>query len=137
VFDYVAGKADWIAYGLPAEGDDAQGQFVGERLEMQPQTCRVTDPVATVREKVRQSSARLCAVLNEERVVLGLCEEAESLPDSPELTAQDVMNPGPTTLRPSYSVDDALELLRKSGKRAILVTSSNGKLMGVFSGGPS
>lgn len=52
------------------------------------------------------------------------------------VTAEEVMNRAPTTLRPSHAIDDALELLRKSARRATLVTSSDGKLMGVFFPGP-
>jgi CBS domain-containing protein len=70
-------------------------------------------------------------VVSEQRIVLGLCA-GDSLPEDAGLVAEDIMESGPRTLRPSNDVNAAAELLRKSGKQAILVTSTDGKLMGLF-----
>lgn len=48
------------------------------------------------------------------------------------MAVETMMDPGPTTLRPSYLIDDAVELLAKQNQDGILVTSSDGKLMGIF-----
>jgi CBS domain-containing protein len=134
--DYVPGKADWVAYGLPVEGEDSSTRFVGDSLDRNVPTCRLRDPLTTVKEKAGRSPTGLCPVVTEQGTVLGLCE-FDSLPDDPKLVAEDVMKSGPTTLRPSYSIDKAGERLRQSGKKGILVTSSDGRLMGVFAGGSS
>jgi hypothetical protein len=44
------------------------------------------------------------------------------------------MEPGPVTLRPNVSVQNATQYLERIKRKAILVTSSDGKLMGVFKG---
>ena len=94
-------------------------------------TCRLRDSTTAVAQAIHKNAIGLCAVVSEQGVVLGLCED-ESLPADSALSAEDIMKPGPTTLRPGYPADEAAELLRKSGKQGILVTSSDDKLLGVF-----
>ena len=48
MYDYVDGKVDWMAYGLPVEGDD--GPFVGPIVRPVP-TCRWDQTVAEVRSE--------------------------------------------------------------------------------------
>jgi hypothetical protein len=52
VYDYVDGKVDWMAYGLPVEGED--GPFVGP-LVRPVTTCRWDQTVAQVRSEVPAS----------------------------------------------------------------------------------
>jgi hypothetical protein len=61
----------------------------------------------------------------------GLLRE-DAWKNDPAQAAENVMEPGPTTLRPGYGTDDATELLVKRKQDAMLVTSSDGKLMGAF-----
>jgi CBS domain-containing protein len=124
------GKADWLAFGLPTEREHPAVRYVGDLLREVP-ACRLRDSVEMVEQAIQKSEIGLCAVVSEQRVVLGVCE-AESLPRDRALAAEDVMKAGPRTLRPSYSPDEAIEILRQSGKQGILVTSSDGKLLGLF-----
>ncbi len=134
VFDYMAGKLDWAAYGLPMEKKDG-AVYVGDHLQRQVPTCGLHDSVATVSQRLAEAGASLCAVVNAHGVLLGICE-AEAVAGAPASTeAQDIMQNAPKTLRPSYPVEDATKLLRRSGKTAIPVTSSDGKLMGLFTAG--
>ncbi|HZA55236.1 MAG TPA: CBS domain-containing protein, partial [Candidatus Udaeobacter sp.] len=64
-------------------------------------------------------------------IVLGLLRK-DAWNDDPTSTAERLMESAPTTLRPYYPAEDATELLDQKGADAILVTSSDGKLMGVF-----
>jgi CBS domain-containing protein len=124
------GKADWLAYGLPTERESPAVRFIGESLRELP-TCRLRDSVEAVEQAIHKSGIGLCAVVSEEGVVLGVCE-GESLCRDRALLAEDVMKAGPRTLRPSYSADEAVDILRQSGEQGVLVTSSDGKLLGVF-----
>lgn len=81
------------------------------------------DSVATAKQKLAQMKAELCAVVNRKKIVLGSCD-AGSLETDSSTSVEQVMQTGPKTLRPSYPVESAVKLLRKSGKKAILVTSS-------------
>jgi len=130
VFDYMAGKLDWIAFGLPVEGEES-GRVVAERLLREWPFCQLAETTSTVKQRAQAAGARFCPVLNDEGVVLGVVEEGDW--EAPERTpVEDVMDPAPTTLRPGYSIADAIERLDRYKKDAILVTSSDGKFLGVF-----
>jgi hypothetical protein len=49
VFDYVEGKAGWLANGLPREGDNATVALAGELVDGDPPTCALDTPVADIR----------------------------------------------------------------------------------------
>lgn len=107
-----------------------------EAIDRQVPTCGVNDSIEEAKSRAEKLGFRICAVVNKEGILLGLLKE-EDWRNDPAMAAEKVMNPGPTTLRPSYLVDDAAELLAKRKQDAILVTSSAGKLMGIFMPDPS
>src|SRR5205807_473692 len=49
VYDYVAGKADWLAHGLPVEGEQADAATAGRAAREEVVTCRPQDPVGPLR----------------------------------------------------------------------------------------
>src|SRR5919199_6445494 len=55
VYDYVAGKVDWLARGLPAEGDRAGEARVGKIARDDVVTCRLDTRVGSVREEIEAS----------------------------------------------------------------------------------
>ena len=55
VYDYVPGKADWRAHGLPVEGEHADLPTAGGLARDDIITCRLADPVGAVREQVEAS----------------------------------------------------------------------------------
>jgi 3-mercaptopyruvate sulfurtransferase SseA len=54
VYDYVGGKADWLAHGLHREGEDLV-PYAGELIEPEPPTCALSDSVADVRAALEGS----------------------------------------------------------------------------------
>jgi predicted transcriptional regulator len=131
VFDYEAGKIDWLAYGLPVEGEIGDAPLVINQMERQVPKCRLRDSAGEAKRHAEQFSLNLCPVVNEQDIVLGLLRK-DAWEDDPTSPAEKLMESAPTTLRPYYPAKDAKELLDRKGGDAILVTSSNGKLMGVF-----
>jgi CBS domain-containing protein len=131
VFDYMPGKMDWLAYGLPVEKRVGGPLMVIERIERQVPTCRLKDSLGEAKQQADRLGSRICAVVNDRYIVLGLLRE-DAWKNDLSVAAEKVMESGPTTLRPSYPVDEAAELLAKRGQDAILVTCSDGKLIGVF-----
>ncbi len=131
VFDYVAGKADWLASGLPVEGKLANYLRAGSVARADVPTCRFTDRVADSLQRVQASDHCVCVVTNDERVVLGYLGERALLTD-PKALVEEVMESGPTTTRP----DDPLEAIteRLQGRRvgSIVVTTSDGRLVGIL-----
>jgi CBS domain-containing protein len=70
-------------------------------------------------------------VVNEGRVVLGLLRE-EELSSDPESGVETVMRAGPTTFRPNEPVGKLAERMRKRGASSILVTTPDGRLVGLL-----
>src|ERR671925_424954 len=99
VFRYSPGKQDWFAAGLPREG-----RLAGAPRRDVP-TCRLTDRVGEVQERVRAAGWDQCLVVNEQRIVLGrLRGKGLEAPD--ETPAEEVMEPGPTTFRPNGALGE-------------------------------
>ncbi|HWP59411.1 MAG TPA: CBS domain-containing protein [Candidatus Acidoferrales bacterium] len=128
VYDYVAGKADWAAYGLPLETEE---ESVLDRMDRRFPTCALRDAAVEAKRRAESMGLNLCPVLNENGILLGVVPAAARQADASG-TAEDVLDPGPTTLRPSVSVKSATQYLHKSGLDAIPITSSDGKLLGIF-----
>ena len=102
-----------------------------EQIERQVPTCQLNESVGEAKRRAEKLGFRICVVVNEQGIVLGLVEKEAWKKDS-AIAVETIMDPGPTTLRPSSLFDEAAELLAKRKQNAILVTSSDGKLMGVF-----
>src|ERR671937_1838139 len=71
VYDYEAGKADWLAAGLPREGTLAERATAGDVVRADVPTCLLSDDLGEVRRRVRDSGWDTCMVLNEQGIVLG------------------------------------------------------------------
>jgi CBS domain-containing protein len=129
VYDYVAGKADWFASGLPIEGKLAVVPRIGDVARRDVPLCGLSDRIGDVRERAQEAGWDACAVVNEKRVVLGLLRRKE-LDADPEAIAEQMMRPGPTTFRPNVPVQEMAERMRERGARTVLVTTSDGTLVG-------
>jgi CBS domain-containing protein len=131
VYDYVPGKADWSASGLPTEGTLASVPDIGDVARQDAPTCTPTEKVGDVRDRTRRAGWNRSVVVNEERVVLGLLQEKE-LDTDPEATAEEAMRNGPATFRPDEPVEKVAKRMRERGASAIVVTTSDGRLMGLL-----
>ena len=131
VFDYVPGKADWFASGLPREGSLTSVPTIGEVARRDVPTCEPQEKVALAQGRVRAAGWDRCVVVNEERVVLGLLREKE-LGADPLGAVDRVMQPGPTTFRPNVPVRKMAERMRKRDAASVLVTTPDGRLLGVL-----
>jgi len=131
VFEYVAGKADWLASGLPIEGKLANYCRAGSVARADVPTCRLTDRVADALEQVQASDHCVCVVTNDQGVVLGRLGERALLTD-PEGLVEQVMESGPTTTRPDDPLESITERLRGRGVDSILVTTPDGRLVGIL-----
>lgn len=120
---------DWVAYGLPTEGKRARAARVTDVMRSNIPVCGLRDRVGDVRIAVRAQGWDICAVLNDARVVLGLVHgDAWKAPHGTPVEA--VMSNGPPTTRPSTFLDEMVERLQRRNTPGILISSSNGVLMG-------
>jgi CBS domain-containing protein len=130
VFDYVAGNVDWMGFGLPVEKRE-DIRLVGEHLVTDWPVCGLADTTQDAKQRAQGVGVSFCPVVNEAVLILGVVGEEEwQGPES--MPVEEIMDTAPTTFRPSVSVLEAIEFLDKYRQDAVLVTSSNGRLMGVF-----
>ena len=132
VYDYAAGKADWSASGLPTEGGRAASPRAGDLARRDVPTCRLMDHTGDIRRRVRAAGWEVCVVVNDARVVLGLLRP-EPVDADPQMTAEQVMESGPSTIRPHLLLDEVAQDMRKHGVESVLVTTSDGRLVGLLS----
>jgi hypothetical protein len=130
VYDYAPGKADWLARGLPREGERATAPRVADYARGDVVTCSLCDHVADVRARVADSPYGFALVVAGGGVVLGRLRRA-ALESDPGVRAEDVMEPGPSTVRADTAPDKLAERLRAADLRTALVTTPDGVLIGV------
>ncbi|MCW2977664.1 MAG: domain containing protein, partial [Actinomycetia bacterium] len=93
-------------------------------------TCSLTDDLRLVRERVRAAGWQECIVVNEQRIVLGRLGRS-ALSSSDDESVEEAMSDGPRTMRPNVALSDALERVARQQHRTALVTTSDGRLVGV------
>jgi len=130
VYDYVAGKKSWGSYGLPREGTNVPDRSAGDVAHKDVPTCTLADRLADVRARVRAGGWDTCIVVNEQRVVLGRLGRKAIAADTDESVEQ-AMTPGPSTVRPSIGAEDLLERMRTRNLSSFLVTTPDGRLVGL------
>lgn len=131
VYDYVDGKLDWMAAGLPTEGTNAQHPRAGDVARKDAPTCGLKERLGDVRDRVRASGWDAVVVVNEERVVLGLLR-AKELDSDPDLRIEQAMRPGPSTFRPFVSTEEMAHFMVEHKLESSPVTTSDGRLVGLL-----
>jgi CBS domain-containing protein len=130
VFDYVAGKADWLANGLPREGKRANSPQIGDLVRCDVPVCHLDDRIGEVLQRVQTAGWDQCVVVNSAGAVLGLLR-GEALHAAPEAPVALAMESGPTTIRPNRTPRDIREHMRQHGATSVVVTTPAGQLMGI------
>ena len=107
--------------------------MVSDCMQSEVPTCRLDEPVGQVGTRAEQLGYSVCPVVNEKGIVLGVISKRDWERD-PTASAEQLMDGAPTTLRPSDSLGKAEQVLHKTDRGAVLVTDSDGKLLGAFFG---
>lgn len=124
VYDYGAGKVDWFAGGLDRAGDRAFEPRLADLIEPEVATCRMDQRVGEV------ADAPVCLVVNDAGVVLGrLGRKARA--QHPDRLVGEVMKEGPSTYRPNVDAGEMAGKVAKHDLKWIVVTTSEGILVGV------
>ena len=127
--DYVAGKADWGAAGLPLEGTRSRLPRARDVVREPAATCLLSDRVREAAEHARAAGQTECLVLTEGRVLLG---RVRDLDGDPEASVEAVMQAGPTTVRLDESLEELVGRLLVREVPRIVVTTSEGVLVGLL-----
>lgn len=131
VYDYVAGKLDWMAAGLPTDGTNAGRPRAGEVARKDAPTCGLKERLGAVRERVRELGWDAVVVVNERRIVLGLLRSKE-LDGDADLLIEQAMRPGPSTFRPFVSIEEMARFMVEHKLDSAPVTTSDGRLVGLL-----
>jgi CBS domain-containing protein len=134
VCDYVAGKADWGSAGLPLEGDDPSEHRAGAHARTDVPTCRLDDRLASVRTRVEETAWDTCFVVNDQGVLLGRLGRTALRRDD-DVSAEEAMTPGPSTVRPSARLEPMAKRMRERNLTGLPVTTSDGRLIGMLQRG--
>jgi CBS domain-containing protein len=130
VYDYMPSKVDWMARGLPLEGDKAGEPRAIDVARTGVVTCGLEDSVGPVHDRVTQSPHGFAFVLGSGGVLLGRLRRA-ALEGDPGAKAQDVMEPGPSTTRPDTPPDQLLAKLQHAELTTAVLTDPEGRLLGI------
>lgn len=132
VYDYVLGKAAWLGLGLPSEGTRREEQRIASIADPDSPVVAGDATVGALAEAI--GDADVAVVLNPDRVVLGIVRR-EVLGLDPATKINDVLQPGPSTFRPSMTIKELVEYFRKGDDVRALVTTTGGEWIGMIQRG--
>ncbi|HEX6175990.1 MAG TPA: CBS domain-containing protein [Candidatus Binatia bacterium] len=120
---------------MPAvrEHREPESLWVMDHMKVELPTCRIDEPVGQAGARAQERGYSLCPVVNQNGIVLGLIGKGDWDSD-PTASAEQLMDSAPTTLRPSDPLEKAKQMLNESNRGAVLVTNSDGRLLGAFFG---
>lgn len=127
VYDYAAGKVDWMAAGLPTVRADASQRRALDGADRDQPTC---DPDQLVSDVAGSPRGTTFVVINQRRIVLGRYRAGAASAEGAVRVA-DVMEPGPTTVRAHEPLDALLERMAGRGVEDMIVTTPEGELLGI------
>lgn len=131
VYDYAAGKADWGSAGLPLEGANGSETRAGAHARRDVPTCRLDDRLRDVCDELEETGWDTCFVVDGERVVLGRIGR-RAIRGRADVSAEEAMTAGPSTVRPSMRLADAVARMREQRLTGLPVTTSDGRLVGLL-----
>jgi predicted transcriptional regulator len=131
VYDYAAGKADWFARGLPIEGERAGIPRIGAVARADVPTCSLDEGAADFAHRVKAEGWDTCIVVKDGAIVLGrlFSSELDAASDDP---VEQVMRSVPSTFRPNVTVQEMVGFMDDRGISTALVTTSEGRLVGLL-----
>jgi CBS domain-containing protein len=127
----VPGKVDWLARGMPVEGDEADKPRVGAIARDDVVTCGLETPIGQVRDQVAASPYGFGLVVWTDGTVLGRLRGSDMAGADDGATAEQLMQPGPSTVRCDLPVEELRKRLDEKDLKTSLVSTPEGKLVGV------
>src|SRR5882724_3676834 len=112
---------DWFASGGARAGREADRPRAGDATRADVPTCRLEERCGDVARRVRATGGSDCVVLDD-----------DALDAEPTAAAADAMRAAPATIRPHVSLEDTLKSLRSRRREHVLVTTSDGRLVGLL-----
>ena len=129
VYDYEAGKKDWLASPLPTEGRAAGELDAAAMVRGDDIACHLGARLGDVAKRVRAAGKDVCTVIDDRHIVLGRIR-GQALDGDPNSLVEDVMRPGPSTIRPDTDLGTVVKTLRDGNVASTLVANQEGRLIG-------
>lgn len=130
VYDYALSKVDWMAHGLEMEGTGAEGPTALSLASDNVATCTLDERAEEIARRVDESPYGFALVLAG-GVVLARIRRSR-LEDAPgDASVQELMEVGPSTLRPHLGIDELQGRFERSGASTAIITTPEGELIGV------
>jgi CBS domain-containing protein len=129
VYDYAAGKTDWLAADLPFEGT---AKLAGMFTRRSVATAEESTPAAEALRLLDAQGFGPLVVLNPAGVVMGAARRDTLTSASAQAEAGSVMRFGVTTVRPSEDAAALAHRMGHAGVTRVVVTRPNGTLVGLF-----
>jgi CBS domain-containing protein len=130
VYDYVPGKVDWLAHNLPVDGERPDPPTAGRAMRDDVVQCRAGDRVADVRQRIERSSYSFALVTSVDGMLIGRVP-ASALDGGGDGEVGEVMELGPSTVRPHRAASELAEYLAERERRWAIVSTPEGRLLGV------
>jgi CBS domain-containing protein len=124
----VPGKVDWLARGLAVEGERAEETRVGDLARADVVICALGEDAAEVGKRIDDSPYGFALVEAEDGTLLGRLRRS-TIEDGG--SAEELMSPGPSTVRPDTDVADLREKLDAKDLKTAIVSTPEGRLIGV------
>jgi CBS-domain-containing membrane protein len=125
----VPGKVDWLARALPTEGERADDERVSDRARDDVVTCGLDADAATMRERIDASPYGFALVTSADGTLLGRLRRS-ALEDA-DGSAEELMSPGPSTVRPDMAIDELRRKLDDKELKTAIVSTPEGHVIGV------
>jgi len=129
VYDYVAGKSDWLAADLPFEGT---AQMAGPFTRRHVATVSEDTPAREALRLLQEQGFGPVVVLNHAGVVMGTVHRDKLGSAAPAAPAGALMRFGVSTVRPSEQVADLVHRMGHAEVSRVVVTRADGTLVGLF-----
>lgn len=130
VYDYMPGKVDWLARNQPVEGTGADTPTIGRHLRHGVVTARPDEPIVAVRARVARSGHRFALVTSTDGTLLGRLRAAVLDEADPDREVGEVMEAGPSTLRPHEPAAEIKARLLDKHLSYAIVADPDGRLLG-------
>ncbi|HUP85208.1 MAG TPA: rhodanese-like domain-containing protein [Acidimicrobiales bacterium] len=131
VYDYANGKAAWLADGLPSEGRRRPEQRVAAVADRDFPRVAAAGTIGDTAAVFANETVDVAVVLDPDGIVLGVVRR-EVLGLDPATPLADVLQPGPSTFRPSLTIEELVQYFRTSDERRAIVTTLGGRWMGMI-----
>ena len=128
---YAPGKIAWLAEGLPSEGQRRPEQRIAALARTDATPTLPADASIADAASALGDAHDVAVVLNEDDVVLGIVRR-ETLGLDPSTPVADVLQPGPSTFRPSMTIAELVDYFRTSHETRAIVSTAAGRWLGLI-----